>query len=41
MDIQWEDGKEEQVDFPEHLADYVDEYLTELEEERAEEEGNE
>lgn len=41
MDIEWEDGKTEEVDFPEYLAEYVNEYLTELEEERAEEEGNE
>ena len=38
MDVEWEDGKIEEVDFPEHLAEYVDEYLTEIEEERAEEE---
>jgi hypothetical protein len=41
MDIEWEDGKVEEVYFPEHLAEYVDEYLTEIEEERAEEEDNE
>lgn len=37
MDIEWEDGRREVIDFPEHLAEYVDEYLTEIEEERAEE----
>ena len=37
MDIEWEDGKIEEIDFPEHLAQYVDDYLTEIEEERAEE----
>ena len=37
MDIEWEDGRREVIDFPEHLATYVDEYLTELEEERNEE----
>lgn len=41
MDIEWEDGKTEEVDFPEHLAEYVDGFLTELEEERAEEEDDE
>jgi len=34
MDIEWEDGRREVIDFPEHLAEYVDEYLTEIEEER-------
>jgi hypothetical protein len=38
MDIEWEDGKKEEIDFPERLAQYVDEYLTEIEEERAKEE---
>jgi hypothetical protein len=38
MDIEWEDGKKEEIDFPEHLAQYVDDYLTEIEKERAEEE---
>lgn len=38
MDIEWEDGKIEEIDFPEHLAEYVDDYLTEIEEERADEE---
>ena len=37
MDIEWEDGKKEEIDFPEHLAQYVDDYLTELEEERHQE----
>lgn len=41
MDIEWEDGKIEEIDFPEHLADYVDAFLTELEEERAKEEKDE
>ena len=41
MDIEWEDGKKEEIDFPEYLAEYVNDYLTELEEERAEEEENE
>ena len=34
MDIEWEDGTKEEIDFPEHLAEYVDGYLTEIEEER-------
>ena len=38
MDIEWEDGKVEEIDFPEHLTQYVDDYLTELEEERHREE---
>lgn len=38
MDIEWEDGKAEEIDFPEHLTQYVDDYLTELEEERQKEE---
>jgi hypothetical protein len=37
MDIEWEDGEIEEIDFPEHLAEYVDDYLTEIEEERAKE----
>ena len=37
MDVEWEDGEKEEIDFPEHLAEYVDEYLSEIEEERAEE----
>ena len=37
MDIEWQDGKKEEIDFPEHLAQGVDDYLTEIEEERAEE----
>jgi hypothetical protein len=41
MDIEWEDGKIEEIDFPEHLAQYVDDYLTEIEEERAEEDDDE
>lgn len=41
MDIEWEDGEIEEIDFPEHLAEYVDAYLTEIEEERAEEEDDE
>lgn len=41
MDIEWEDGKKEEIDFPEHLTQYVDDYLTEIEKERAEEEKNE
>ena len=41
MDIEWEDGKKEEIDFPEHLAQYVDDYLTEIEEERAEEDNDE
>jgi hypothetical protein len=41
MNIEWEDGKKEEIDFPEHLAEYVDDYLTEIEEERAQEEENE
>jgi hypothetical protein len=40
MDIEWEDGKKEEINFPEHLAEYVDDYLTELEEERAEEDDD-
>lgn len=38
MDIEWEDGTREEIDFPEHLADYVDSYLTEIEEKRYKEE---
>jgi len=38
MDIEWEDGTREEIDFPEHLADHVDSYLTEIEEERYKEE---
>ncbi len=38
MDIEWEDGKKEEIDFPEYLAQYVDDYLTEIEEERHQEE---
>ena len=41
MDIEWEDGKIEEIDFPEHLAEYVDGYLTEIEEKRAEEDDDE
>ena len=41
MDIEWEDGKKEEIDFPEHLAQSVDDYLTEIEEERAEEDNDE
>jgi hypothetical protein len=41
MEIEWEDGKVEEIDFPEHMAEYIDSYLTEIEEERAEEEENE
>ena len=38
INVEWEDGEKEEIDFPEHLAQYVDEYLSEIEEERAEEE---
>ena len=38
INVEWEDGEKEEIDFPEHLAEYVDDYLTEIEEERAEEE---
>jgi hypothetical protein len=38
MEVEWEDGRTEEIDFPEYLADYVDGYLTELEEERYKEE---
>jgi hypothetical protein len=41
LDVEWEDGKKEEIDFPEHLAEYVDGFLTELEEERAKEEEEE
>jgi hypothetical protein len=37
MDIEWDDGEIEEIDFPEYLAEYVDGYLTEIEEERARE----
>ena len=41
MDIEWDDGEIEEIDFPEYLADYVDAYLTEIEEERAREQEEE
>jgi len=41
MDIEWDDGEIEEIDFPEYLANYVDAYLTEIEEERAEEDDDE
>ena len=38
IEVEWDNGETEELDFPEHLAQYVDDYLTEIEEERAEEE---
>jgi hypothetical protein len=38
IEVEWDNGEIEELDFPEHLAKYVDEYLTEIEEERVEEE---
>lgn len=35
IEIEWEDGITETLNFPEHLAQYVDEFLTEIEESRA------
>ena len=41
MDVEWEDGEIEEIDFPEYLADHVDAFLTELEEIKAEENEDE
>ena len=34
IEIEWEDGITETLNFPEHLAQYVDEFLTDIEESR-------
>ena len=34
IEVEWEDGITETLNFPEHLARYVDEFLTDIEESR-------
>ena len=41
MDIKWDNGEIEEIDFPEYLTQYVDDYLTRLEEEKAKDEREE
>ena len=41
IEVEWNNGEVEEMDFPEYLTQYVDDYLTQLEEEKAEENENE
>ena len=41
IEVEWNNGEVEEMDFPEYLTQYVDDYLTQLEEEKAEDNEDE
>lgn len=41
IEVEWNNGEVEELNFPEYLTQYVDDYLTRLEEIKAEEEEDE